>query len=106
VVVYEPGVSIDGSIPLGWIEPHRERLAAGDPPGSIRGDGSRRRRRTARPRADAALVCQAGPAAPHQRAMQAVIPNCTTEVIAGLDHLASDKAPATVAKHVLRQRRT
>jgi pimeloyl-ACP methyl ester carboxylesterase len=30
VAVYEPGVSVDGSIPLGWFTPYRERLAAGD----------------------------------------------------------------------------
>jgi pimeloyl-ACP methyl ester carboxylesterase len=30
VIVYEPGVSIAGSIPLGWMAPYRERLAAGE----------------------------------------------------------------------------
>jgi pimeloyl-ACP methyl ester carboxylesterase len=43
VVVYEPGVSIAGSIPLGWMELYRERLAAGDPRGAfaamVRGAG-------------------------------------------------------------------
>jgi pimeloyl-ACP methyl ester carboxylesterase len=43
VVVYEPGVSIAGSIPLGWMDPYRERLAAGDPRGAfaamVRGAG-------------------------------------------------------------------
>lgn len=44
VAVYEPGVSIAGSIPLGWMEPYRERLAAGDPRGAfaamVRGAGN------------------------------------------------------------------
>jgi pimeloyl-ACP methyl ester carboxylesterase len=43
VVVYEPGVSIAGSIPLGWMDLYRERLAAGDPRGAfaamVRGAG-------------------------------------------------------------------
>ncbi|HYZ30614.1 MAG TPA: alpha/beta hydrolase [Thermoleophilaceae bacterium] len=43
VVVYEPAVSIDGSLPLGWIAGYRERLAAGDGRGAfavmVRGAG-------------------------------------------------------------------
>lgn len=43
VVVYEPGVSIAGSIPLAWMELYRERLTAGDPRGAfaamVRGAG-------------------------------------------------------------------
>ena len=43
VVVYEPGVSIGGSIPLGWMELYRERLTADDPRGAfaamVRGAG-------------------------------------------------------------------
>jgi len=43
VAVYEPGVSIAGSIPLGWMGLYRERLAAGDPRGAfaamVRGAG-------------------------------------------------------------------
>jgi pimeloyl-ACP methyl ester carboxylesterase len=43
VVVYEPGVSIAGSIPLGWMDLYRTRLAAGDTRGSfaamVRGSG-------------------------------------------------------------------
>jgi pimeloyl-ACP methyl ester carboxylesterase len=43
VVVYEPGVSIAGSVPLGWMRLYRERLAAGDPRGAfaamVRGAG-------------------------------------------------------------------
>ena len=43
VIVYEPGVSIGGSIPMGWMAPYRERLAAGDRRGAfavmVRGAG-------------------------------------------------------------------
>jgi pimeloyl-ACP methyl ester carboxylesterase len=43
VVVYEPGVSIAGSIPLAWMDLYRERLAAGDRRGAfaamVRGAG-------------------------------------------------------------------
>jgi pimeloyl-ACP methyl ester carboxylesterase len=43
VIVYEPGVSIGGSIPVGWMTPYRERLAAGDRRGAfatmVRGAG-------------------------------------------------------------------
>ena len=43
VVVYEPGVSIAGSIPLGWMKLYRERLTADDPRGAfaamVRGAG-------------------------------------------------------------------
>jgi pimeloyl-ACP methyl ester carboxylesterase len=43
VVVYEPGVSIAGSIQLGWMGLYRERLAADDPRGAfaamVRGAG-------------------------------------------------------------------
>ncbi|HJS97059.1 MAG TPA: alpha/beta hydrolase [Solirubrobacteraceae bacterium] len=43
VVVYEPGVSVAGSIPLGWMDLYRERLAANDPRGAfaamVRGAG-------------------------------------------------------------------
>lgn len=35
VVVYEPGVSIAGSIPLGWMDLYRERLTANDPRGAF-----------------------------------------------------------------------
>jgi pimeloyl-ACP methyl ester carboxylesterase len=35
VVVYEPGVSIAGSIPLAWMSRYRERLAAGDRRGAF-----------------------------------------------------------------------
>jgi pimeloyl-ACP methyl ester carboxylesterase len=35
VAVYEPGVSLDGSIPLGWLAPYRERLAADDRRGAF-----------------------------------------------------------------------
>lgn len=35
VFVYEPGVSVAGSIPLGWMRPYRERLMAGDPRGAF-----------------------------------------------------------------------
>jgi pimeloyl-ACP methyl ester carboxylesterase len=43
VIVYEPGVSIGGSIPIGWMARYRERLAAGDRRGAfavmVRGAG-------------------------------------------------------------------
>lgn len=43
VIVYEPGVSIGGSIPLAWMAPYRDRLAAGDRHGAfavmVRGAG-------------------------------------------------------------------
>jgi hypothetical protein len=43
VVAYEPGVSIAGSMPLGWIPEYRARLAAGDTRGAfaamVRGAG-------------------------------------------------------------------
>jgi pimeloyl-ACP methyl ester carboxylesterase len=43
VVVYEPGVSIGGSIPTGWMTPYGELLAAGDRRGAfavmVRGAG-------------------------------------------------------------------
>jgi len=35
VVVYEPGVSIGGSIPTGWMKPYGELLAAGDRRGAF-----------------------------------------------------------------------
>jgi pimeloyl-ACP methyl ester carboxylesterase len=35
VVVYEPAVSVDGSIPLDWIAGYRQRLAAGDRRGAF-----------------------------------------------------------------------
>jgi pimeloyl-ACP methyl ester carboxylesterase len=43
VIVYEPGVSIGGSIPVAWMAPYRDRLAAGDRRGAfatmVRGAG-------------------------------------------------------------------
>ena len=35
VAVYEPGVTIGGSIPMGWIPQFKERLADGDPLGAF-----------------------------------------------------------------------
>jgi pimeloyl-ACP methyl ester carboxylesterase len=35
VAVYEPGVSISGSVPTGWLAEYRRRLAAGDPRGAF-----------------------------------------------------------------------
>jgi len=44
VIVYEPGVSVSGSIPIGWMPIYRERLAAGDARGAfaavVRGAGA------------------------------------------------------------------
>jgi pimeloyl-ACP methyl ester carboxylesterase len=158
VFVYEPAVSIAGSIPLGWIEPYRERLQSGDSRGAfaemvkgaggappvvermplwylklvlrlfIRGERWRDIEALLEPAVAEhkqvqaldqanlqryqALRCRVhlfgGSKSPRHHttqlfeAMQAVLPNCTTELIAGLDHLApDDKAPRTVAQHVL-----
>ncbi len=160
VIVYEPGVSIAGSIPLGWMRPYRERLMAGDRRGAfaemVKGAGGappavermplwyvklilrlfirEEQWRHIDPLLELALAeheqVQALDAPTVERyqnisscvhllgggksrpcfttslfeAMQAVIPNCTSEVIAGLDHTApDDKSPAVVAEHVLRQ---
>jgi pimeloyl-ACP methyl ester carboxylesterase len=35
VIVYEPGVSIGGSIPVGWMAPYQHRLVAGDRRGAF-----------------------------------------------------------------------
>jgi pimeloyl-ACP methyl ester carboxylesterase len=35
VAVYEPGVSVDGSLPVGWMPRYRELLAAGDTRGAF-----------------------------------------------------------------------
>jgi pimeloyl-ACP methyl ester carboxylesterase len=35
ITVYEPGLSIGGSMPLGWLPEYRQRLAAGDPRGAF-----------------------------------------------------------------------
>src|ERR1700743_1291215 len=35
ITVYEPGLSIGGSVPLGWLAEYRERLAAGDTRGAF-----------------------------------------------------------------------
>jgi pimeloyl-ACP methyl ester carboxylesterase len=35
ITVYEPGLSIGGSIPLGWLAEYRQRLAAGDTRGAF-----------------------------------------------------------------------
>ena len=160
VVVYEPGVSIAGSIPLGWIARYRALLAAGDARGAfaamVRGAGGappalermplwyvklmlRLFIRGARWREIDALL-EAGLAEHEQvaaldertvdryrdvtarvvllgggksrshltttlfRQLTASIPNCTSEIIAGLDHTAPDeKAPDLVAERVRHQ---
>jgi len=162
VVVYEPGVSIAGSIPLGWMQPYRERLLAGDPRGAfaamVQGAGGAPPAVERMPLwyiklvlrlfirgqhwRDIEALLDAGLAEHEQvqaldqptveryqtigsrvhllggsksrpqftsrlfETLQTVIPNCTSELIVGLDHLApDDKAPTTVAEHVLRQLR-
>jgi pimeloyl-ACP methyl ester carboxylesterase len=35
ITVYDPGLSIGGSVPLGWLPEYRQRLAAGDPRGAF-----------------------------------------------------------------------
>jgi pimeloyl-ACP methyl ester carboxylesterase len=157
VVVYEPGVSIAGSISLGWLDRYRELLAAGDRRGAfaamVRGaggatpalermplwyvklmlrlligehrwrqmdplleaglleheqvavldDGSAERYRSVTAR----VVVLGGGASRSQFTttlfdqLTAVIPDCTTELIEGLDHLAPDeKAPELVAERL------
>lgn len=158
VVVYEPGVSIGGSIPLRWMQPYRERLVAGDPRGAfaavVKGAGGAPPPVERMPLWYIRLVLRLAIRGQHWQhiealldaglaeheqvqaldqptleryatitsrvhllggsksrpqfttqlfdAIQAVIPRCTSEVIAGLDHLApEDKAPTAVAEHVL-----
>jgi pimeloyl-ACP methyl ester carboxylesterase/truncated hemoglobin YjbI len=155
VVVYEPGVSIAGSIPLGWIARYRALLEAGDRRGAfaamVRGAGGappalermplwyvklmlrlfmnddqwrridplleaglaeheqvaaldqstadRYRNVTAR-----VVLLGGGKSRPHLTTtlfepLMATVANCTTELIAGLDHTAPDeKAPDLVAQ--------
>jgi hypothetical protein len=157
VVVYEPGVSIAGSIPLGWIPRYRALLAAGDTRGAfaamVRGAGGAPRAlermplwylelmlrlfvRGARWREIEALLeaglaeheqvaaldestvdryrdvtarvvlLGGGKSPPHLTTtlfpqLTDTIPNCTSEIIAGLGHTAPDeKAPELVAQRV------
>jgi pimeloyl-ACP methyl ester carboxylesterase len=157
VVVYEPGVSIAGSIPLGWLARYRELLAAGDRRGAfaamVRGAGGAPRAlermplwyvrlmlrlfirqdrwRPMDPLLETALIeheqvaaLDDGSAERYRRVaahvvllgggtsrsrftttlfdqLATVIPDCTTEVIEGLDHLGPDeKAPDVVAQRV------
>jgi pimeloyl-ACP methyl ester carboxylesterase len=157
VVVYEPGVSIAGSIPLAWLARYRELLAASDRRGAfaamVRGaggappalermplwyvklmlrlfirkhrwqqinplmeagllehqqvaaldDGSAERYRSVTAR----VVVLGGGTSRSQFTttlfdqLTAIIPDCTTELIDGLDHLAPDEeAPELVAERV------
>jgi pimeloyl-ACP methyl ester carboxylesterase len=157
VVVYEPGVSIAGSIPLGWMNRYRERLAAGDPRGAfaamVRGAGGappalermplwyvklilrlfikQHQWRQIEPLLEAGLGEHEQVAALDDTTVEryqtitarvlllgggksrafattrlfdqvtATIPNSTSELIDGLDHLAPDeKAPDVVAERV------
>jgi pimeloyl-ACP methyl ester carboxylesterase len=158
VVVYEPGISVAGSIPLGWMNRYRELLAAGDRRGAfaamVRGAGgappaleraplwyakfmlrlfiNEPQWRQIDPLLEAALVEHEQVAALDQVTadryrtvaarvtllggaksrplftttlfdqLTATIPNCTTELLDGLDHTAPDeKAPDQVAERVL-----
>jgi pimeloyl-ACP methyl ester carboxylesterase len=157
VVVYEPGVSLAGSIPLGWMGRYRELLAAGDRRGAFaamvrRAGGAPAALERAplwyvklmlrlfiresqwrqidplleaalaeheqvagldqdsadRYRTIAARVVLLGGGKSRPRfttplfdQLAARIPNCTTEIIDGLDHTAPDeKAPRLVAERV------
>jgi pimeloyl-ACP methyl ester carboxylesterase len=165
VLAYEPGVSVAGSIPLGWMTPYRKLLAASDRRGAfaamVRGAGGAppalermplwyvklmlrlfiraREWRRIDPLLETALgehqqvAALDEPTADRYRtvtartvllgggksrsqltsapfdALTAAIPNCTTEIIPGLDHTAPDeKAPELVAArvrhHLLRTR--
>jgi pimeloyl-ACP methyl ester carboxylesterase len=162
VVVYEPGVSISGSIPLGWMDRYRERLAADDPRGAfaamVRGAGGvpralermplwyvklllrvfikQRKWRQIQPVLEAGLAEHEEVRALDQPSVErygtitanvlllgggerrpsttndvfdrltAAIPNCSSELIDGLDHTAPDEgAPSIVAERVLRHLR-
>jgi pimeloyl-ACP methyl ester carboxylesterase len=157
VVVYEPGVSVAGSIPLGWLPRYRELLAVGDRRGAfaamVRGAGGappalermplwyvklmlrlfirQYRWRQMDPLLEAGVVEHEQVAALDDGSVEryrsvaaqvvllgggtsrshftttlfdqlaAVIPDCTTELIDGLDHLGPDeKAPELVAERV------
>jgi pimeloyl-ACP methyl ester carboxylesterase len=162
VVVYEPGVSIAGSIPLGWIDPYRRRLAAGDRRGAfaamVRGAGGAPPALERMPLWYVKLILrmfikqqqwqqidrllEAGLVEHEQVAaldettadryrtitarvlllggrksrpfattrlfdqLTSTIPNCTSDLIDGLDHLGPDeKAPDVVAERVRRRLR-
>jgi pimeloyl-ACP methyl ester carboxylesterase len=159
VVVYEPGVSVAGSIPLGWIRRYRALLVAGDRRGAfaamVRGAGGappalermplwyvklmlrlfikEDRWRQIEPLLEAGLaeheqvaaldqstadryrdvtarvvLLGGGKSRPHHTTalfeqLTATIPNCTSELIAGLDHTGPDeKAPDLVAERARR----
>ena len=160
VIAYEPGVSLAGSIPRGWMGLYRERLAAGDPRGAfaamVRGSGAAPRALASMPLWYVKLVLRVfikdrqwrdmeplmpASLAEHEQVvaldeetagrfrtisgrvlllggskspafltgrlfeeLTVAIPNCTTELIEGLDHVAPDeKAPAVVAERVRRR---
>jgi pimeloyl-ACP methyl ester carboxylesterase len=160
VVVYEPGVSVAGSIPLGWITRYRALLAAGDRRGAfaamVRGAGGappalermplwyvklmlrlfikEDRWRQIDPLLEAGLaeheqvaaldqstadryrdvtarvvLLGGGKSRPHLTTtlfeqLTATIANCTSELIAGLDHTApDDKAPKLLAERARHQ---
>jgi pimeloyl-ACP methyl ester carboxylesterase len=159
LIVYEPGVSIGGSIPVGWMAPYQDRLVAGDRRGAfatmVRGAGaappvierlplwylklvlraairgSEWRRTDSllevslaehgqvvavddgsadRFRAIAARTLLLGGAKSRPRytttlfeQVAAVIPDVTTELLPGLDHVGPEKAPEAVAERVREQ---
>jgi pimeloyl-ACP methyl ester carboxylesterase len=160
VVAYEPGVSVDGSLPLRWVAEYRERLTAGDRRGAfaamVRGAGGAPAALERMPLwyvklmlrlfikeqqwRDKDRLLETGLAEHEQVAvladkpvdrygtitahvvllggrrsrphltttpfgpLLAVIPDCVSEVIDGLDHLAPDeKAPEVVAERVRHQ---
>jgi pimeloyl-ACP methyl ester carboxylesterase len=157
VVVYEPGVSVAGSIPLGWMDLYRKLLGAGDPRGAfaamVRGSGGAPRAVERMPLWYVKLILRAVIKGPEWRRIEALleaglveheqvaalddgtveryrtiaarvvvlggsrsrlatatslfdqlaaaIPECTSELIAGLDHTAPDgRAPELVAERV------
>jgi pimeloyl-ACP methyl ester carboxylesterase len=162
VIVYEPAVSVAGSLPLAWMDVYRERLAGGDSRGGfaamVRGAGGappalermplayvklmlrlfirQEQWRQIEPllqtglteheqvaalddstvdryHAIAARVLLLGEAKSRAFAttelfdrLAATIPSCARKLIDGLDHTAPDeKAPESVAEHVLRHLR-
>ena len=158
VIVYEPGVSIAGSIRLGWMDAYRERLVAGDSRGAfaamMRGAGGapravermplwyvklmllmfmkREQWREVEQLLEPGLVehqqvaALDAPTADRYRSVTArvlllggsksrwfagtrlldqlppAIPDCASELVGGVDHIAPEKAPDLVAERVLR----
>lgn len=76
IAVYEPGVSIAGSMPLDWLTQSRRLLSAAA-------------------RAPAFTVGK-------MDALHRIFPVSAMEIVGGLDHTAPQKAPRAVGERVLR----